>query len=172
MGIKGVASTFIAMLATLSALALLAACGQDEPVSPPAQRNATPPAPLAAPDPPLTREQVIEARRKFQVEVIDFNVEEKFGVEFPYSNYVRLRVTNGSDVTLPTLTVLTKRIGHDGKQAGASRNPKIPVADLKPGQTAEFDFYPKGHLPYMKGVTVEIEDLIPPDVEQFFPELP
>jgi hypothetical protein len=54
---------------------------------------------------------------------------------------------------------------------GSSRKPAISVRDLKPGETAEVDFYPLGHLPGVKTITVEIEALIPPEVEQFFEEL-
>ena len=55
---------------------------------------------------------------------------------------------------------------------GSSRTPAIAVADLKPGQSAEVDYYPKGHLPGVKKITVEIEFLISPDNEQFFAKLP
>ena len=56
---------------------------------------------------------------------------------------------------------------------GSSRAPSLPTADLGPGATAKFDYYPRGHL---DGVTIdsmniEVEQLIGPDVEQFFCEL-
>jgi hypothetical protein len=120
----------------------------------------------------LTREQVINARRKFSVQVVSFDATQEIGTEFPYSDFVRLRITNGSDVVLPNLTVLTKRLDKSGRMIGSSRAPAIAVADLKPGQGAEVDYYPKGHLPGVKKITVEIEALISPDNEQFFAELP
>jgi len=120
----------------------------------------------------LTRQQVIEARRKFKVQVVSFDATQEFGTEFPYSDYVRLKVTNGSDVVLHTLTVLTKRFDRTGRMIGSSRAPAIPVADLKLGQSAEVDYYPRGHLPGVKEIKVEVEALISRDDEQFIAELP
>lgn len=162
-------------LLVLASLMCIASCGKDEPapkqeaqtITPPAQAKAV--APVA---PMLTREQVIEARRKFQVKVVSFDASQEIGAEFPYSDFVRLEITNGSDVVLPNLTVLTKRLDGSGRMIGSSRAPGIAVADLKPGQSAEVDYYPKGHLPGVKKITVEIEALISPDNEQFFAELP
>jgi hypothetical protein len=54
---------------------------------------------------------------------------------------------------------------------GSSRKPPIEVRDLKPGQTAEVDSYPKGHLPGVTRITAEVEELVSSKDEQFFPEL-
>ncbi len=121
---------------------------------------------------PLTRDTVVAARRKYRVKVVSFDASQEFGTEFPYSDHVRLRVTNGSALALPTLTVLTKRFDGTGRMIGSSRNPGIPVADLKPGQSAEVDYYPRGHLPGVKKITVEVEALISPEEAKFFKELP
>ena len=120
----------------------------------------------------LTRNKVVEARRKYRVQVISFDATQQFGTEFPYSDYVRLKVTNGSAVVLSTLTVLTKRYDGAGRMIGSSRAPGISVADLKPGQSAEIDYYPRGHLPSVKKITVEVEALISPEDAKFFKELP
>jgi predicted nucleotide-binding protein len=122
--------------------------------------------------PSLTREQVVEARRMFGVEVLSFDASQEYGIKSPYSDYVRLKVTNGSDIVLPCLTVLTKRFASTGRLLGSSRVPSISVADLKPGQSAELDYYPRGHLRGVDRLTVEIESLIPPQGEKFFNELP
>jgi hypothetical protein len=122
--------------------------------------------------PALTRDQVVEARRKFKVKILSFDATQEFGTEFPYSDYIRLRITNGSGLVLPTLTVLTKRFDNRGRMIGSSRAPSISVADLKPGQSADVDYYPRGHLPGVKRIKVEIETLISPENQQFFPELP
>jgi hypothetical protein len=141
---------------------------QDKPtVVPPASQQAVTPSSTR-----LTRDEVIAARRKYQVQVVSFDATQQFGTEFPYSDYVRLRVTNGSTVTLRTLTVLTKRFDGTGRMIGSSRSPAISVADLKPGQSAEVDYYPRGHLPGVKKITVEIEGLISPKDAKFFKELP
>ena len=118
-----------------------------------------------------TREQVVEARRKFKVRVISFDASQKFGTEFPYSDYVRLEISNNSDLVLSTLTVLTKRFDGKGRMIGSSRSPAISVRDLKPGQSAEVDYYPRGHLPGVNSISVEIESLISPENEQFIKEL-
>jgi hypothetical protein len=121
---------------------------------------------------PLTRVQVISARRKFQVRVLKFDASQRFGIEFPYADYVRLRITNGSDVTLPCLTIMTKRYSK-GQMVGSSRAPSIPLKDLGPGESVEYDYYPKGHLDVVRvdRITTEVEGIIDPDVEQFFCEL-
>ena len=162
---------------TACSLLVLTSCEQAESPVKPESRVPTPPS-VAKPVTvapgvvKLTREQVVEARRKFIVRVLSFDATQEIGTEFPYSDYVRLRITNGSDVVLPTLTVLTKRLDSSGKIIGSSRAPAISVADLKPGQSAEVDYYPRGHLPGVSRIKVEIESLISPENQQFFSELP
>lgn len=159
----------------LASFLLMTSCGQEEPAPKPETSNPTPPDQIKTIEPAipvLTREQVIEARRKFEVQVVSFDATQQIGVEFPYSDFVRLKITNGSDVVLPSLTALTKRLGENDQMIGSSRAPAIAVADLKPGQSAEVDYYPRGHLPGVKKITVEIEALISLDNEQFFAELP
>jgi hypothetical protein len=158
----------------LASLIFITTCGKHEPapkqepptIAPPAQPKA-----VAPTVPMLTREHVIEARRKFKVQVVSFDATQEIG-ELPYSDFVRLRITNRSDVVLSNLTVLTKRLDSRGRMIGSSRAPSIDVADLKPAQSAEVDYYPKGHLPGVKKITVEIEALVSRDNEQFFSELP
>ena len=125
----------------------------------------------SVPGRPVSREQVVEARRMFVVQVVSFDASQEFGAEFPYSDYVRVKITNGSNIVLPYLTVLTKRFDSTGRMIGSSRAPSISVADLKPGQSAEVDYYPRGHLPGVDKITLEIESLISPENERFFPEL-
>jgi hypothetical protein len=120
----------------------------------------------------FSREQVLAARQQYAVEVISCDLSQEYGTEFPYSDYVRLRIANHSDLKLPYLTILTKRYDANGVMVGSSRTPSIPIADLEPGQTVEYDYYPRGHLgTVVKKINVEIEQLIDPDAEQFFPEL-
>lgn len=138
----------------------------------PAIKNMTSRTVVAPSSNKLTREKVIDARRKYQVKVTSFDATKEFGTEFPYSDYVRLKITNSSNVVLPTLTVLTKRFDDRGQMIGSSRAPALSVADLKPGQSAELDYYPRGHLPGVKKITVEIEALISPEDARFFEELP
>lgn len=120
--------------------------------------------------PVLTREQVYEARKHFRVEVISFDASQEYGVEFPYSDYLRLRITNNSNVTLPYLTVLTQRYDKFGKKIGSSRAPSIPTSNLRPGESVEVDYYPRGHLPGVAKIDVEIEQLIDEESMQFFKE--
>ncbi len=135
--------------------------------APPASSSAVEKSPLS-----YTREQVIETQRTFKVRVISFDATQELGTQFPYSDFVRLKITNTSKIVLDTLTVLTKRFDSNGRMIGASRAPSIPVHDLKPGQSAEFDYYPRGHLPRVKKITVEVEQLISKQDEQFITELP
>jgi hypothetical protein len=118
----------------------------------------------------FTPEQVFEARKGFSVQVISYDVSQEYGASFPYSDYVRLRVTNNSTTTLPHLTVLTKCYDSSGKLIGSSRAPSIPTGNLSPGESAEYDYYPKGHLPGASKLTVEIEQLIDEGSMQFFEE--
>ena len=123
----------------------------------------------------LTREQVFAARKRFKVQVISFDASQAFGIERPYSDYVRLRITNNSNVTLPYLTVLTKRYDGSGKLLGSSRMPPIPADNIKPGESVEYDYYPKGHfdpiIAITKKITVEIEQVIDQESMRFFKEL-
>jgi hypothetical protein len=122
----------------------------------------------------LPREEILEARKHFTVEVLSFDTSQRYGIEEPYADYVRLRITNNSNVTLPFLTVLTTRYDH-GKRLGDSRAPSIPVGNIKPGESFEYDYYPKGHFDsYIANATdlnVEIEHIINDDEAQFFAEL-
>lgn len=118
-----------------------------------------------------TEDDVLQARKKFKVEVIEFDTKQQYGIEFPYSDRVRLRITNNSDVVLPYLTVLTKRYDKKGQMIGSSRAPSIPSSNIKPGESFEYEYYPKGHLPGVEKITVEIEHIIAEDAKQFFKEL-
>ena len=59
-----------------------------------------------------------------------------------------------------------------GQYLGGSRRPTIPVRDLKPGESAEFDYYPKEALRGTRRVTIEVERLLKPEDEKFIAELP
>jgi hypothetical protein len=120
----------------------------------------------------LTPEQIMDARRKFQVEVLSFDTSKPYGSEFPYADYVKLRITNNSSVTLPYITPLTKRYSQ-GNQIGWSRAPAIPVHDLGPKQSKTIDYYPHGHLSVVPvdKLTVEIEPIIDEADMRFFKEL-
>jgi len=120
-----------------------------------------------------TMDEVLAARQKYVVRVISFDATQQYGSEMPYSDCVRLRITNGSTLRLPFLTILTKRYDAQGTMVLSSRAPSISTAGIKPGQTVEYDYYPRGHLDMVsvKKIKVEIEQLIDPEAEQFFPEL-
>lgn len=121
---------------------------------------------------PISGKQVLDARLKYKIEVLSFDTMKSYGSEFPFSGFVRLRITNSSSVTLPFLTVRTDRYS-SGKKVGFSRAPAIPVGDLKPGQSKEFNYYPKGHLDVVvvDRITVQIEKRISKQNKQFFKEL-
>lgn len=120
----------------------------------------------------LSREQVIDARRHFRVEVLSFDASKPYGSGFPYSDYVRLRITNHSNVMLPYITPLTKRYSA-GRAVGWSRAPVIEVHDLEPRKTKTIDYYPHGHLSVVPvdKVTVEIESKVDEEDVRFFKEL-
>lgn len=120
----------------------------------------------------LTKEKILEARSKYEIKVLSFDASKKYGSEFPFSDFVRLRVTNGSSVVLPFLTVRTNRYSK-GSEVGWSRAPAIPTGDLKPGQSKEMDYYPKGHLDVVSidRISVEIETQISEEDQPFFKEL-
>jgi hypothetical protein len=118
-----------------------------------------------------TEDEVLQARKKFKVDVVEFDAKQEYGVEFPYSDRVRLRITNKSDIVLPYLTTLTKRFDHQGQMIGSSRAPSIPTSNIKPGESFEYEYYPKGHLPGVEKINVEIEHIIADDTKQFFKEL-
>jgi hypothetical protein len=125
---------------------------------------------VAAPN--LTRADVIRARRQYKVEVLAFDASQKFGTKSPYADFVRLRISNKSDVTLPCLTILTKRYSKN-QMVGASRAPSIPTTDLAPGESVEYNYYPLGHLDLVRvdKIAVEVEGIINPNAERFFCEL-
>lgn len=120
----------------------------------------------------LTRDQVIDARRHFRIEVLSFDASKPYGSGFPYSDYVRLRITNHSNVTLPYITPLTRRYS-GGRTIGWSRAPVIDVQDLGPKTTKMIDYYPHGHLSVVPvdKLTVEIESTVDDDDLRLFKEL-
>jgi len=122
--------------------------------------------------PRLTKKQVLEARSKYKIEVLSFDASKRYGSEFPFSDFVRLQVTNGSSVVLPFLTIRTNRYSK-GAEVGWSRAPVIPIDDLKPGQSKEIDYYPKGHLDVVlvDRISVQIESQISKQDRQYFKEL-
>gem|GEM_PF-1286822 len=120
----------------------------------------------------LGRKTVMRARRQFKVEVLSFDASQQYGSEFPYSDRVRLKITNKSDVTLPCLTILTKRyVGRE--MVGSSRAPSIATRDIAPGESVEYEYYPRGHLDVVKvdKIAAEVEDVVAADEEQFICEL-
>lgn len=116
----------------------------------------------------LSRDQVLEARKKFSVEVISSDLSQVFGER---NIYVRLKVSNGSTVTLPFLTVFTKTFDVSGKMLLRARLPPIPTGNLKPNETAQFDFYPPVYHYQNSKVMVEVEQIIDERALQFFKEL-
>lgn len=120
----------------------------------------------------LTPKQIIDARKEFSVEVLSFDTSKRYGSKFPYSDYVKLRITNNSGVTLPYITPFTKRYSQ-GSPIGWSRAPAIPVHDLGPKQSKTIDYYPHGHLSVVTvdKLTVEIEPTIDEEDMRFFREL-
>jgi len=118
-----------------------------------------------------TEDEVLQARKKFKVDVVEFDAKQEYGTEFPYSDRVRLKITNKSDMVLPYLTILTKRFDRQGKMIGSSRAPSIPTSNIKPGESFEYEYYPKGHLPEVEKINVEIEHIITDNSKEFFKEL-
>jgi hypothetical protein len=105
--------------------------------------SAQPPAPKL---PPLSAQETLAARRKFTVELLGVDAHRIFGVQPPWSDRLQLRITNGSNVTLPFLTVLTRRWSADGTLLGESRVPSLIANEWGPGSTTEIDYYSRGHL--------------------------
>lgn len=120
----------------------------------------------------LTAAQIIDARRHFSVDVLAFDASKPYGSSLPYADYVKLRVTNHSDVMLPYLTLLTKRYS-GGNAIGWSRAPALAVHDLKPKESRIVDYFPHGRIsafPVDK-LTVEVEHAIDDEDARFFKEL-
>jgi hypothetical protein len=122
--------------------------------------------------PQLTRDQIIDARRYFYVEILSFDTSKHYGAAFSYSDYVKLRITNNSGVTLPYITPLVKRY-NSGNAVGWSRAPVIAVHDLGPKQSKIIDYYPYGRLSVVPvdKLTVEIEPAIDEEDMRLFKEL-
>lgn len=120
----------------------------------------------------ITRDEVIEARNQFDVQVLSFDKDNVYGTGYESSTLVRLRISNNSSITLPQLTPLTKRWSVSGEGLGESRAPFIPVGGLKPGETIELDYYARGSLPGTDRITVEVEKTLSPETEKFMVELP
>jgi hypothetical protein len=117
----------------------------------------------------------MDPRQHYQVTVLGFDAVS--GYDGGTTDFLRLKITNGSQVTLPTLTVRTNRWSQ-GTNVGWSRAPPIDVSDLKPGYSKTVDYYPRGHLGAfaldgltIDSMTVEIEETIASDSRRFFPEL-
>jgi hypothetical protein len=119
----------------------------------------------------LSRDQVQKVRQQFIVEVVEADLSREYGGEFPYSDYLRVRITNNSKVRLPSLTLRVNRYDAAGKNVGWSRAPSIPTDSIGPGETIEYDWFPRGHLPSVESVRLEIEKMIGADSLEFFPEL-
>ncbi len=123
----------------------------------------------------FSREEVLEARKLYQIQVLEYDTSQCYGIEPDCADYVKLKITNGSKITLPFLTVKTIRYDQSGKRIGSSRAPSIPTSNIKPGESFTYDYYPLGHFSPIVAVTdsiqVEIEHVIDPEAEQFFNEL-
>lgn len=119
-----------------------------------------------------SREQVVDARKKYKVEVLRLDAEQEYGRPGEIrSNLLRVRVTNNSEIVLPQLTALTTRWSATGERLGSSRAPALTTRDLKPGEVAELDYYALGALPGTAKVTLEVETMLQPSDEQFIYEL-
>ena len=122
----------------------------------------------------LSKVQIIKARSNFKVNVLSHeicSIWERTQCP-PDSDYLRIKITNNSNVTLPLLTVRINR--YEGNTlVGWSRDSSIPVNDLKPGESKECDYYPTGHLSFasVTKITLDIEKNISKKDEQFFDEL-
>ena len=115
----------------------------------------------------LTRELVFEARKNFQVEVLSFDAIHGYG-EYGSYDYVRVKITNKSTMSLPHLTVKTNRYDKYGKLIAWTRS-SIPTGDIEPGESVERDYYPFGHWASTQ-IIVEIEQEIDEESMQFFKE--
>jgi hypothetical protein len=119
---------------------------------------------------PSSLQEVLDARKNFDVDVLRFDASQEIGVEFPYSDYVRLKISNNSRFVLPYLTVQTTRYNRNGNRVGSSRAPSINTSNVIPGESFEVDYYPKGHLPFVETIDVEIEHVISDQNMRFFKE--
>lgn len=123
----------------------------------------------------FSKEEILEARKLFSIEVIDYDTSQCYGEESNCADYVILKISNGSKITLPYLTVKTIRYDENEKVVGSSRAPSIPASNIKPGETLTYDYYPLGHfhplIAETKVIKVEIEHIIDTKSEKFFKEL-
>lgn len=117
-----------------------------------------------------------DPRLQFAIEVIAFDA--ATGFDSGTADRMTLKITNGSQVMLPYLTIRTDRWAR-GENVGWSRRPSIDVSDLAPGYSKIIDYYPKGHLSaYTLGplvidrMTAGVERYIEREDRRFFPELP
>ena len=155
----------LGVLLALSILAGIIGSGKEGKKSTPAQKQ----------ERHFTKEEVLEARKLFSVEVVDYDASQCYGEESNCADYVKLKISNGSKITLPYLTVKTIRYDKNGKVIGWSRAPSIPTSNIKPGETLTYDYYPLGHFyPFIAEVEVikvEIEHIVSAESEKFFKEL-
>ena len=117
-----------------------------------------------------SEDDILQVRKKFEVKIIEFDAKKEYGTEFPYSDRVLLRITNNSKIVLPYLTIKVKRYNNQGEMIGFSRS-SIPASNIKPGESLEYEDYPRGHLFGVKEIKIEIEHIISDDTKQFFKEL-
>jgi hypothetical protein len=56
---------------------------------------------------------------------------------------------------------------------GSSRAPYIPTAEIAPGESFEYDYYPRGHLDVVAvdRIRAEVESIVRADEEEFICEL-
>jgi hypothetical protein len=118
----------------------------------------------------LSRPQVLAARKRFKAEITYVDLVHDYAPpdEVISIHRIRVRVTNGSSVVLPFLTLKVNRQA-DGENSWGRTT--AAVEHVTPGQTAEVTFYPRGHVPRYAKVSVEIEPHISATDEQFFLEL-
>jgi hypothetical protein len=162
-------------LVLAAAVLTLLACSPPTPGQSPDQAGANSTKPPRGAETPaarsarsqFTKDELLNARRLFRVEVIGFDTSRS-----DQTDYLKLRVTNNSTLVIPCLTVVTRR--YQGREeVGWSRKPALPVADLKPGETKDYDYYPLGHLTvvHVDRLAVVVEPDIAPADEQYFEEL-
>lgn len=84
----------------------------------------------------LGDERIRAARLKYRVTLIA----SRAGAEA-----ATIAVTNGSDATLPYLTLETRRY-FNGELVGAIRAPTVITGGIKPGQTRQFGYAPAGDM--------------------------
>jgi hypothetical protein len=112
-------------------------------------------------------------RRKYKITVVSTDLSQGFGVDEIKSYLIRIKISNNSKITLPTLTVMSKTFDNTNSLVTSSRAPSVDVHSVRPGDSVTIDHYAKGYIPGWNATRAEVyvEDVVSSESRQFFSEL-